>query len=198
MTTSRSDNDLLSRITAGDSKALGVILERFWAAVVRYCSAALASADAGEDVAQETFVRLWERREAWRAEGSVRALLYKIARNLVVDELRRVGARRRADSRAPTPSSTGTPDELFDTEEMRAAMCEAVERLPARRREVFVLVRHHGLSYREAAEVLGLAPQTVANHLTLAMIDLKKALEPHLYEESAAAESLDRRLNLSA
>ncbi len=63
---------------------------------------------------------------------------------------------------------------------MRTVVMEALSRLPERRREVFVLVRQQGMSYREASAILGLSQQTVANHMSLALADLRRALEPHL------------------
>ena len=56
----------------------------------------------------------------------------------------------------------------------------AVARLPDRRREVFRLVREEGLSYKDVAELMELSSQTVANHMGLAMADLRTALKPFL------------------
>jgi RNA polymerase sigma-70 factor (ECF subfamily) len=197
MSPSHPDLDLLKRIQKGDAKALGIILERYWAPVVRYAAAILGCPDAAEDVAQDTFVRLWERRDAWTMDGSVRALLYRIARNLGLDERRRRSARQRADEGTAFPVSVRTPDELIEDDEIRTAIGRAVDMLPERRREVFILVRHHGLSYREAAGVLDLAPQTVANHLTMAVSDLRKALAPFFYDH-AEDRAEDKREDLSA
>jgi len=177
-----SDLALLSRIRRADTGALAILLERHWAPVVTYVLGLLDSRDAAEDVAQETFVRLWERREAWELEGSVRALLLRVARNLSLDELRRRSAQERTARAAPRNALQLTPDEELEKLEVRTVIARAVESLPQRRREVFILVHHHGLSYREAAEVLDLSPQTVANHLTMALADLRRLLMPHLYD----------------
>ncbi len=177
-----SDLALLSRIRRADSGALGILLERHWAPVVRYVLGLLDSRDAAEDVAQETFVRLWERREAWALEGSVRALLFRVARNLSLDELRRRSAQQRTARAAHRTRLQLTPDETLESLELRSVIGRAVDSLPQRRRDVFILVHHHGLSYRETAEVLDLSPQTVANHLAMALADLRKLLMPHLYD----------------
>jgi len=175
-----ADLEILERIRSGDPAALASALDRFWTPLVRYAASVLGEDGAAEDVAQECFVRLWERRETWGLEGSVRGLLFRMARNLALDERRRTGARDRAAEGAPARRSAPLPDELAEDAECRALLAAAVEALPDRRREVFVLVRFHGLSHREVAQALDLSPQTVANHLHLALTDLRAALAPRL------------------
>jgi DNA-directed RNA polymerase specialized sigma24 family protein len=59
---------------------------------------------------------------------------------------------------------------------------------------VFVLVRYHGLSHREVGEALDLAPQTVANHLGLALADLRVTLAPYLPDYFLTSETADQHL----
>jgi RNA polymerase sigma-70 factor (ECF subfamily) len=171
------DRALLQRIQGGDESALQELLLRYWESVVRVASQFLGSWDAAEDVAQETFIRLWERRQDWGLEGSVRGLLFRIARNAAIDAHRKRSADERASARAPEPVPSQPPDEVTAQRELEAVINRALEALPERRREVFILVRHHGLSYKEAAEALELSPQTVANHMSLALADLRTHLE---------------------
>jgi len=58
----------------------------------------------------------------------------------------------------------------------RAAIERAIAQLPARRREIFLLVRVHGLPYREVAELLEISPQTVANQMSAALAQLRQLL----------------------
>ena len=175
-----SDLQLLGRMRRGETAALGIVLELHWSAVVGYVTTVLESGDAAEDAAQEAFVRLWERREKWKLEGSLRGLLLRIARNAAVDELRRRSARERAAHKTLPAQPDPTPGEDLEGRELHAAVEEALNRLPQRRREVFALVRQQGMSYREASAILGLSPQTIANHMSLALADLRRALDPHL------------------
>lgn len=69
------DRQLLARIGWGDKEALNLLVDRYWREVATYATGLLGSAAGGEDVAQEVFVRVWERRESWGTQGSVRALL---------------------------------------------------------------------------------------------------------------------------
>lgn len=178
---------LASRMSGGDSTALGVVMERYWSSLVRYANSLLGDRDAAEDVAQQTFVKLWERRDAWHVEGSILPLLFRITRNSSLDRLRRRAGREKAHCGAPAPTPVPTPVQLLDQKELRAAVNTAVDSLPERRREVLILTRMHGLSRIEVAEIMDLAPQTVANHLRLAMNEVRAELAPYV---SPASESL--------
>ena len=74
---SHPDVALVTRMGRGDSAALGVIVERYWPSLVRYATGLLRNRDEAEDVAQETLERLWERRDAWKVEGSVLPLTFE-------------------------------------------------------------------------------------------------------------------------
>jgi RNA polymerase sigma-70 factor (ECF subfamily) len=171
------DRALLQRIQGGEESALQELLSRYWESVVRVTAQLLDSWDSAEDVAQETFIRLWERREDWGLDGSVRGLLFRIARNAAIDARRKRSADERAAAQVPERSQSESPADVTEQRELEATVNQALNALPERRREVFILVRHHGLSYKEAAETLELSPQTVANHMSLALADLRTYLE---------------------
>jgi RNA polymerase sigma-70 factor (ECF subfamily) len=187
----RTDCKLVLRLRNGDADALDVVLKLHWATLLDYLTALGVCSDTAEDVAQQTFVRLWERRETLRLEGSLRGLLCRIARNLCFDLMRRRKSRDRAAFRSvETLTPASTPHDSLVGGELREILEAAVNALPKRRREVFVLVRIHGLSHRETAKVLDLAPQTVANHLGLALADLRISLARYLPDYYRSSENV--------
>ena len=184
------DRELVLRIRKGDAGGLGVALDKYWTPLVHFVAALGVDCDTAEDVAQQAFVRLWERREQLKLEGSLRGLLYRVARNLCFDGLRRSKARERATERAEAASKIPTAYEQVADGELRTIIENAINTLPRRRREVFLLVRYQRRSHREVAVMLDLAPQTVANHLGMALADLRVLLAPYLpdyYFPSATA-----------
>lgn len=190
-----TDLALLARLRGGDPAALDALLERYWRPLAAYAARLLDSDDAGQDVAQETFLRLWARREELAPASVLRALLYRIARNIALNERRAGAVRARWAEREPDtlmPSDPGTPMHALIEHELEAAVTRAVDGLPPRRREAFVLMRFHGLSHRQIAEVMGLAPQTVANQIGAAVADLRRALGPFvadIHPEPATARA---------
>lgn len=181
-----TDSLLFERMAAGDQTALDTLLDCYWSQLVAYAGGLTGSWDSAQDLTQEAFVRLWERRESWDPKGSVQALLYRIVRNLALDlqksrEREEARARRVAET-APAP----TPLDVTASREFEEAFGEAVKLLSPRRREVYELVRVEGLSYREVGEMLEISTQTVANHLTAAVSFLRDQLSVHLMPDGAA------------
>lgn len=172
-----SDATLLARLRAGDGRALDALLDRYWSPVFLFALRLTGSQDAADDVAQSVFCRIWERRAKWRAEGSVRGLLFRLARNIAISAHRREQAQDRAMRGFAESLSTPTfPALSAERSELRAALECAIAELPARRREVFLLRMLDDLSYDEIARVMGTSRQTVANQLSRALATLRDAL----------------------
>ena len=175
-----TDTELMEQIRAGDSAALRLLMERYWANLVAYGRTLLGDSDEAEDVVQEAFVRVWRHRLVWVASGSVSGYLYRITRNLAFNRDRDNQARRRRSAgealsdlhvqRPPTPE-----DELATTIAFNEVAL-AIEQLPPRRREIFVLSRFHALTYSEIAQAMGISEQTVANQMSSALADLRASL----------------------
>ena len=172
-----SDDDLLSRLKRDDARALELVLARYWTLVVDYVDRLTRSRDAAEDVAQRTFCQLWDRRAQWGEAGSLRALLCRIARNYAVSEHRRqLADERSASSFLELHATPATAHDGVDSAHLRALIDSEIARLPDRRREILVLRCYHDLSYKEIAEVMNIAEQTVANQLSKGMASLRAAL----------------------
>ena len=125
-----------------------------------------------DDVVQESYLRVW-RVQAAAPIRSARAFLFTVARRLAIDGLRRFGASPidAVEDLARLPVADESADVAGATErnERIALLAEAVGRLPARCREVFLLHKIHCLSRRETAERLGLAEKTVEVQTARAM-----------------------------
>lgn len=174
----KCDEDLMATLGMNQCVALDILLCRYWESIVAYAEKYVPNTDAAEDVAQETFVRLWESRESWRSTGSVRSFLYRVARNLALNEerSRRIHSRR-SDQIAEAHGSQiriRTPAERLEERERRRLLDEAIATLPRRRRQILRLAKLRGLSYQEVAQLLDISQQTVANQMSAALSALRK------------------------
>lgn len=190
LTSIGADHELMRRLRFDDTTALDELMALFWEDLVRYAWRIVDNVDDAEDIAQRAFLQLWRRRYQLEHRGAgVRSYLLRIARNLSLNERRHRLVIRKAGPRLrEMVPHQPTPAEITEGTELQAAVLSALEALPPRRREVFALIRFHGLSYREAAEVMGISSQTVANQLSAALAELRRSLRKYLTEDDPALE----------
>jgi RNA polymerase sigma-70 factor (ECF subfamily) len=168
---------LIARLRQGDATALDALLREYWRPLQRYAVRLLQDSDLAQDLVQETFVRLWLKRMDLEP-GSLRSFLYRVLHNLALDDLRKRQVRNRSLRRlvAEGPDEVVEPVEDVARPEVESAVTSAINDLPARRREAFVLAYLHQLSYREIAEVMQISPATVKNQIAAALMQLREQL----------------------
>lgn len=138
-----------------------------------YATRMLGDAIAAEDVAQDSFLALY-RHLHQVPPGAYRPWLYRVARNLCLDQLRRRKFKLslfRDLSRdddftfVPAASDNQRPDQMAETREANDAIEQAIHSLPAKFREAFLLCEVEGMSYEDASAVLGCPVKTVSTRL---------------------------------
>lgn len=182
------DRDLVPALRAGDLAALETLVSRYRPSLVAYATRLLDGSEMADDIVQEVFLRLWTHRVEWSSTSCLRPLLFRITRNLALNEKRRVRVRLRGAARILREETRGSPSPAEETEEgeLRSRIDAAIASLPRRRREVFVLARFQNLTFAQIAAVLGISPQTVANQMSAALAHLRRELRPFLVEEPEA------------
>jgi RNA polymerase sigma-70 factor (ECF subfamily) len=164
-----SDRDLLHRAAAGDLEAFAAIYRRYQQIVYRFARAMTGSSDSAEDVTQEVFVGLIAditRYDPERAAFST--YLYGIVRNVSRDRLRRDRRALPIETIALVwheESGAEDPLDRLENAQRAAVVRRALSRLPSRYRELIVLCDLHGLSYEEAALVVGASVGAVRSRL---------------------------------
>lgn len=174
------ESSLALRFANGDARAFEHVLAEYWRPVLLFSTRLLHDGEAADDVAQETFLRLWINRTEIQP-GQLRAYIFRVARNLVVDEARRRRVRGRATETTGISMTMPRPDQVVERDEQHEAIQHAVDALPPKRREAFILAYLHELSYKEAAGVLGVSASTVKNHVAAALGDLRRSLAGHAH-----------------
>ena len=175
-----SESELVARVRLGDAEAFEHFFHTYYDQLCAFVLGYVKSAAVAEDVVQETFVRIWERRTDWEMRSSVRSYLYSAVRNRALMHLRHVRVVTRTQDRTVREISLGrTPapsDERVRMNDMAQALERAIERLPARRRQVYTLRWQHGLALAEIARVLNVTVKCVEAHLTAASKTIREAL----------------------
>lgn len=177
------DGSLVRRHARGDAEAFPALVDRYQAEVYGFLVRRLRDEARAEEFVQETFLRLVVEAPRWSADGPVRAWLFRVARNLSIDHLRRHGTRfenaTTGDLDDPVlaePDTALAPDDQVENARLRARLRKAVAQLPPEQREVVLLRHDEGLSFPEIGEVLDISPNTAKSRLRYAL----EALRGHL------------------
>ena len=175
-------------MAAGDLAAFGVLYDRYARDVYPFAAHALGRGPA-EEVAQDVFVRIWQRAAQFdAARGSVAAWIMAITRHRVVDELRRSG-RRVSAVETIDELLTSAEDPGADVEEhawlreRRRVVLNAVRELPDEQRRVIMLAYFGGLTQTEIAHELGCPLGTVKKRIRLAFEKLRASLGEQVHVE---------------
>lgn len=162
--------------TALNQAELQAALERWERPLVRYAARITGDLETGRDAVQDTFMRLMGADPGPEAEGRA-AWLFRVCRNRSID-LRRMSARLEAIDLASVRDRRASPVEAAAATERRERVQAAMAVLPAPQQEVLRLRLHHGLSYREIAEVTGRTESHVGNLLHHAVRAMRDQLAP--------------------
>jgi RNA polymerase sigma-70 factor (ECF subfamily) len=172
----------VGRVRAGDPGGLEAIFRAFAAPLAAFAYRYVRSRDTAAELVQDIFYRIWRSRAAWHIEGSLQAYLYRATRNRVLDYLKHERIERRWAERSlgqpadVAGSSVPAADQTIETADLVARLEQALDQLPERRRQVFLLRWKEGKSYHEIARLLGVSPKTVENQMTHALRALRRLL----------------------
>jgi RNA polymerase sigma-70 factor, ECF subfamily len=181
----------MARLAAGHDAALNDLMERHATAVFHFLCRMLNNEDDANDLAQETFVRVFRARESFRPTEKFSSWLFTIAANLARNQIRwrtrhpnvsldaETGAAEQSlASTLPSPDSA--PGEQLQAAERMAAVRAAVAQLPADLREAIVLCEWEEQSIAEAARILDATPKAVESRCYRARQILRERLKKWL------------------
>jgi RNA polymerase sigma-70 factor (ECF subfamily) len=174
-----ADGELMAQVAAGDREALALLVDRHKDRLVNYLTRLTGHRDRAEELAQDTFLRLFQSSSRYREEGKFLPYLYRIATNLARSEDRR---ERRARWFASLPH-TEAADPVAETgllrEEGGRALRAALRGLPLAFRVPVVLFAVEGWSQKAIAELLGCREGTVKSRIHRGRERLRRALAPY-------------------
>lgn len=183
---------LLERIRNGDAAGFEALMRQHAPRVVGLATRLIGDRSEAEDLAQEAFLRLHRALPGFRGESSIGTWLYRTTTRLAIDHLRKEKLKRklfffRQNDDDPDPLETvsdprSNPARDLHSSQAMIRLRQAMQKLSARQRAVFVLRHHEGLPLQEIATLLGLETGTVKVHLHRAVTVLRAELVD-IYED---------------
>lgn len=181
------DSALIQAVLDGDPSAYRGIVERYQGRIYSVVYGMLRNPEDSKEVAQEAFVKAYQKLSTFRLESKFYTWLCRIAINLSIDLLRKRKRRDHSefDEGIGARDSSGEildmynndrPDKLLERSELHTKIIQEVEKLPAEQKQAIVLREIDGLSYREISEIMNIPEGTVMSRLFYARKKLQEAL----------------------
>ena len=177
------EKTLIENVKDSNRNSFQKLFYQFHDQLFRFVVYRVHDADIAKDITQETFLRIWEKRESLQPKKSFFSLLARISTNLCYDHFRYTEVRLRNKDRIPEygKSHFDNPEEVVQAQAIGKIIRKLVnEKLPQRCRIIFILSRIEGLSNQEISLKLGLSIRTVENQIYRALKILKKHMQKYL------------------
>lgn len=170
-----TDNDLMEQVRDGKVEKLAILFERHQTMLYNFFLRLTGNRAASEDLVQEVFIRILKYRAGYQGESRFVVWMFQIARNAHVDFLRKQKGEVPLDDQfAETPGREPLPEDRYEADQEAVLVRRALDRLPAKKREILVLFRFQNLKLREIAELLDVQVGTVKVQVHRALKDLSR------------------------
>ncbi len=170
---------LIASLKSDDPIAMERIFNAHWEEVFDFAYRKLGDQQLAQDIAQEIFISLWEKRSNLDLMGNLSSYLYGAVKNRVVDYYRSntlKDSHQAALALLLNGNSAASADEGLILQDTHRALAGAIQQLPERMRLVISMSREEDKTVKEIAGELGVSVQTVKNQITAAMKLLRKNL----------------------
>ena len=158
-----------------------IFFDTYYEDLCNFVNTYLRDESLSEDIVQDIFVYLWEKKDSLPANCSIKSYLYTASKNKSLNYLRTDTSRKRiagvlAPQFEPTVAEAG---QYLEFKELTKIVQDAVEALPSQCKRIYRLSRDKALSNKEIALKLGISVKTVENQITIAIKKIKVYLQPH-------------------
>ena len=178
---SYNEEQLLKRLAAGDDIAFNTIYEQYQQSVFAFAFYLTKSKELSEEVVQEVFVRVWEKKEQLPENMMILPYIKRMTQNLVLDLFRKAGREQALQQQLQDAMRNifSHPDDQLQEKELRRIYRQGIDLLPPQKKIIYTLHRDHQLSYEQIADKLGLSPHTVRNHMAQAIRSVREHVNKH-------------------
>ncbi len=180
-----SDSQLVSQYLKGDKKALEVLIARYLKPVYGFIYTLTGETSEAEDLTQEVFIKMWKHLKSFKPDHNFKTWLFTIAKNTAIDYLRKKKAIPFSQFEneegenllmETLADNSPLPDKIFEQADLANLLNTAIDKLPARYKQILFLYFNEHFTFQEIAEIMNESINTVKSRQRRALISLKKLL----------------------
>ncbi|MES2779705.1 MAG: RNA polymerase sigma-70 factor [Bacteroidota bacterium] len=178
----QTDSELILNIRAGDIRSFERVFNLYAEQLVRYATTIVKDNDDAEDIVQQLFVALWDKKGIPDVNGSLKSYLYRSVYNSSLNKLKQVKVRESyaSDMTYVSDGFTASASESVEHKETVKRVDAAIEELPEQCKLIFKMSRIEQLKYQEIADQLGLSVKTVEAQMGKALKHMRTRLKDYL------------------
>lgn len=176
---------IFDRMVEGDKEAFHFFFEKYYTDLCNLINFYIHNSIVAEEIAQDIYLQFWEKKGNIKIAVSVKTYLLKASKNKSLNFLRNEKKKFHIHeklSRINEDCFDELPENSMDTSWLRDLIYQAVQSLPPKCREIFILAKEENLSYKEIAEQLGISVKTIENQMGKALKKLREYLRPYYKE----------------
>ena len=177
-----NDTYIIECLRNSDEQVFETFFRTYYQRLCNYANTILNDMDEAEEMVQNAFMALWEKRASLEIHTSLKSYLYRSVYNSSLNRVKHLKVQQKHTEfykQSATQSHESTTEKLLESELEQMAR-NAVEQLPTQCRTVFKLSRYENLTYAEIAQQLDISVKTVENHMVKALRTLREKLKDFL------------------
>lgn len=176
----KEEQEILHKIAKNDRKVFEQVFKSYYTELCRFAMRYVREEVASEEIVQEVFINIWERRSELNINSSIKAYLFTAVRNRSFNwiKLQLPKEQQKTDVDVLSELQIDNTEEDLRLEEIKGYVNDAIDTLPKKCKAIFILSRTAGMTYREIAEELDISVKTVENQVGLALKKLREQLNP--------------------
>lgn len=178
--TAPADDLIVPAIREGNEAAFGQLFHFYYAPLCRYATGIVLEPEEAEEIVQQVFLRIWERRAELNITVSFKAYLYRSVHNASLNHKQRRKNNVRFDDAPLRVVHAAEASHEMDVKMLEKEIGKALNVLPEQCRKIFELSRFEELKYREIAELLDISVKTVENQMGKALRIMRERLSAYL------------------
>jgi RNA polymerase sigma-70 factor (ECF subfamily) len=175
-----TEANIASQLQQQDKAAFEHVFREFYAPLVGFATKYTNDQSAAEEVVQDVFYRMWNKANSLDIHTSVKAYLYGAVRNSCLNYIKHQKTKQEHVEHTKYTSSDASEIQPMELDELQEEINAAIQKLPEKCREVFLLSRMENKKYKEIAETLNISIKTVENQMGKALKILREQLAKHL------------------
>ena len=173
----QSESQLVKALSRGEIRAFNELFQLYGNRIFRFAKGYLKSESDAEELVQDVFMKVWEKREDLRDDLSFKSYIFTIAFNIIRKHFLKKALNIKYIEQQNRDVADFSTDQNIDYNSARKNIDHIIQLMPPRRKEVFIKNRFEGLTVKEISVELGTSPRTVENQLGEAVRFVREHLE---------------------